>query len=171
MKTKPRLACSFLFSFSLAACGGSGSPGMGAGDAQTPPTTSAQAIQTWIAAGSYKAWHCEPTAHAPRAPSPHTSQNRVCSNDLLSATGPGEYPIGAASVKELVTDGQIAGQAVYVKDRTGGGESFVWFEANGSSVAAFGHGDSGTPKDVCVGCHANAGPSHFGHDFVFTQVK
>ena len=120
---------------------------------------------------AYKTWHCEPTAHDPRSPSPHGNQNRICSNDRLSAAGAGEYPIGAANVKELVSRGTVTGHAVYVKDRSGAGESFVWFEANNGSVVAFGHGDSGSPRSVCVGCHSGAGPSQFGHDLVFTQVK
>ena len=151
------------------ACG-EGSPGTDTGDVQTPPTISSQAITDWIATGSYLAWHCESAPHEPRDPSPHGNPNRICSNEVLSSAGAGAYPIGSANVKELYEDGHVTGHAVYVKDVAGGGEAFLWYEAFGTDVVAFGHGDSGKPKFSCVGCHENAGPSHFGHDFVFTQV-
>jgi hypothetical protein len=90
-------ACALL---TIAACGGSPSPGLG--DAQTPPTTGHDAIETWLTAGSYKQWHCEQAVHAPRSPSPHVNMNKICSNTLLSGAPAGvEYPVGAAAVKEL----------------------------------------------------------------------
>jgi hypothetical protein len=69
-----------------------------AGDpAQTPPTTGRVDLEAWIAAGHYRAWHCETAPHASRAPSPHGT-DRICSNDLLSASTAGTYPVGAAAV-------------------------------------------------------------------------
>jgi len=142
------------------------------GDAQTPPTVSSQALDTWLQSGQYKSWHCETAAHTPRDPSPHKDQNRICSNDLLSAAGANEYPVGAANVKELIRNGQVVGHAVYVKDAPGKtGDTFFWYETVDGSVAVMGHGNTGAPKSICVDCHSNAGPAHFGHDFVFTQVK
>lgn len=164
------IRCVALFAAALAACG-DGSPGTSQGDPQTPPTISAQAITDWIATGAYRAWHCEASPHEPRDPSPHGNQNRICSNDLLSSAGAGAYPIGSANVKEFYDGGRITGYAAYVKDVPGEGEAFVWYEAFGGDVAAFGHGDTGKPKSSCVGCHSAAGPDHFGHDFVFTQVR
>lgn len=128
-------------------------------------------MDAWVAQGFYQSWHCEPAAHAVRDPSPHKDQVRTCSNDVLSAAGTGPYPVGAANVKEIFSNGKVAGHAVYVKDKVGGGEAFLWYERMGDNLFAFGHGDSGTPLSSCVGCHVDAGPSLFGHDFVYTQVK
>lgn len=158
-----------------AAAGGGGSTGA-TGDAQTPPTGAAADIDAWIAKGDYKSWKCEPEVHDSRSPSPH-GKNRICSNDLLSAAGEGEYPVGTASVKELYneTGTEIVGYAVYRKLTAGGGESFYWYEVSSllGGVVANGTGDQGTAKSICVGCHSAAGAdaNHSGHDFVYTQVK
>ncbi len=163
-------------SCALLACGSGRDSGTGAvagattGDAQTPPT-GADALEAWLAQGSYRAWHCEPAPHAARSPSPHGT-DRVCSNDLLAAHGDGEFPIGAAAVKELDDGDAVTGHAVYRKVSAGGGEAWYWFEKVGDRINADGAGSSGEPKDVCVGCHAGAGhDGRSGHDFVFTQVK
>lgn len=151
---------------------GSGAvPGTGPGDAQTPPT-GADALEAWLAQGSYKAWHCEPTAHDPRRPSAHT-KNRICSNELLSKHGAGEFPVGAAAVKELTDDSgaKVVGYAVYLHVKPGGGASYYWYERTSDRLIADGIGESGVPKDTCVSCHEGAGPGLMGHDFVFTQVK
>jgi hypothetical protein len=144
----------------------------GAGDAQTPPT-GASAVDAWLAQGLYKAWRCEPAAHAGRSPSPH-GMNRICSNDVLSAHGQGEFPVGASSVKEeYEASGQtITGYAVNLHVRSGGGDAWYWFERLPSGVGADGLGDRGTPRDSCVACHQGAGKNGAsGHDFVYTQVK
>jgi hypothetical protein len=140
---------------------------------QLPPTGSAAVIDTWLAAGYYKTWACEAAPHTARPPSGH-SPNRVCSNSKASAHQTGEYPVGAASVKELYDDSRtrIVGYAVATKVATGGGEIWYWYErldANG--VIANGLGTSGVPKTVCTRCHNRAGTSTFGHDMVFTQVR
>ena len=67
-----------------------------AGSAQLPPLGRV-AVEAWIASGAYRAWHCETAPHPARMPSPH-GVNRICSNDALSATASGEYPVGAAAV-------------------------------------------------------------------------
>ncbi len=146
-----------------------------AGDANTPPTGKAETIDAWLAKGDYKSWTCETEPHAARSPSPHGT-NRICSNTKASSHGDGEYPVGAASVKELYgSDGTtIAGYAIGLHTTAGTtGDSWYWYEKMGSSVVANGLGSTGTAKDVCVGCHAGAGSdaAHPGHDFIYTQVK
>jgi hypothetical protein len=137
-------------------------------DAQTPPAGPSADVEMWLATGSYKSWHCEPAPHANRAPSPH-GMNRICSNDLLSAHGAGEFPVGSAGVKEIY-DGAgktVVGYAVYRHIQAGTtGDSWYWYERNGGVIAD----DVG--DDFCVGCHSGAGRSgHSGHDLVYTQVK
>jgi hypothetical protein len=160
------------------------------GTAQTPPMGGAQ-VEFWLAAGSYKQWHAEPAIHASRAPSPH-GFNRIYSNALVNtnAMGTGAWPQGAAAVKELygsLTDTTPVGYAVYLKTQTdsAGGANWYFYErvplssaaphdANG--VVADGLGGAGTPKSICVGCHAAAGsdaahtPSAGGRDEVYTAV-
>ncbi len=153
-------------------------------DAQTPPVTGRADIESWLTAGSYKSWKCEQAVHALRSPSPH-GMNRICSNTLTSAAGSGEYPVGAAGVKELYDDAgkNIVGYAVYLHTKAGtGGDSWYWYErvpansqaphdANG--VVADGDGSAGPALSICVGCHklSGSGAGYSGHDFVFTQVK
>ena len=163
---------------SLIACGG----GMQGGtqtpvdDSQTPPTTGRVDIEAWLTKGSYKSWHCEAAVHDARSPSPH-GKNRICSNDKVSATASGAYPVDAGAVKELYdsTGTTIVGYAVYrkVKDGTGG-DSWYWYErvpqdskaphdANGT--VADGVGSSGPPQTICVSCHQGA-----PNDFVYTRI-
>ncbi len=149
-----------------------GEGGSTGGDPQLPPQ-GAEAMKVWLAEGHFEGWKCE-AVHDARSPSPH-GRNRVCSNDLASAHTEGEYPVGAASVKELFdASGNILGHAVSVHVVAGTtGASWYWYEVLGGSVAADGLGDAGVPLQVCVGCHADAGGDamHSGHDFVYTQVK
>jgi hypothetical protein len=144
-------------------------PGTGPGDAQTPPT-GGKDLEAWLSKGLYKAWHCEADAHEARPRSGHT-KNRICTNDLLSAHGAGEFPVGAAAVKELYAGNDVAGYAVYLHVKPGGGDSYYWYERTGGGLVADGLGTTGAPKDTCVSCHESAGPTRTGHDFVFTQVK
>jgi hypothetical protein len=158
-------------------CGGASS----SGDPQNPPMGRAD-VEAWLSMGLYKQWKCEPSAHDARAPSVH-GKNRICSNMVLSAAGAGPFPLNAASVKELYDDtgSMIVGYAVQRHTTTGTtGASWYWYErvpansmaphdANG--VVADGLGNSGPAMTICVGCHSAAGPSHSGHDMVFTQVQ
>ena len=107
----------------------------------------------------------------------------------MNATGTGEWPQGAAAVKELyanATDTTPVGYAVYLKTQTSSaaGASWYWYErvplssaaphdANG--VVADGLGSAGGPAmQICVGCHSAAGsdaahtPSPGGRDEVYT---
>ncbi len=174
--------------------GGSGGSGGGTGGSggstvtddpmQVAPTSSAADIDAWIAEGHYKSWKCEAAEHEAVSPSPH-GFNRICSNDVLSAHGAGEYPVDSVGVKELwdAAGGKIVGYAVYRHIKAGTtGDTWFWYEkvpldsaaphdANG--VVAFGDGSSGAAKTICVGCHSATGidAMHSGHDFVYTQVK
>ncbi len=157
---------------------------------QTPPTTNGTDVEAWLAAGSYKAWHCESTPHPSRDPSPH-GINRICSNDLTSAfTGSGERPQGSAGVKELYDSAgtNVVGYAVYVKTKptSDGGNSWYWYERvplastaphDAQGVVADGLGTTTNANQICVSCHAGAGkdaahtPTPGGGDQVYTQVK
>lgn len=161
-----------------AADGGAAAAGgpVNAGTSDLPATGTDAEVRAWLATDEYKGgtWKCEEAAHAARSPSPH-GMNRICSNAALSAHGDGEFPVGAAAVKELydTTGKTVIGHAVYRKLGAGAGASFYWWEDNTGSTVANGTGDEGSPKTVCVSCHSGAGtdPNHSGHDFVYTQVK
>lgn len=158
---------------------------------QTPPM-GADAVEAWLAKGDYLKWHCESEPHMFRAPSPH-GFNRICSNDLIAdnAKGSGDWPKGAAAVKELYAaadDAEPVGYAVYLKiaDDSAGGANWYWYERvpldhpaphDAEGVVADGMGDDGPAKKICVGCHVAAGadpahtPSVGGRDQVYTPVR
>lgn len=154
-------------------------------DAQLPPQGH-DAIEAWLAEGHYKRWACQPAPHGPLKVSPHGMQ-RICSNQALSSHPPdgGEYPVGAASVKELydAAGTTLVGYAVslHTKPGTDGGD-WYWYERvpldhpampDAQGVVADGSGDSGRARDLCVSCHIAAGldADHPGHDFVYVQVQ
>ena len=154
-----------------------GCPATTTGDAQTPPMNTDPVISAWLAGGAYKAWKCEPAGHDARSPSPH-GRNRICNNTALTNTASGNYPVGAASVKELlVRDGgtEITGYAIGLKIAAGAstGASWYWYEKDKGSLIANGKGNKvGNELSVCTGCHMGAGSDamHSGRDFVYTQV-
>jgi hypothetical protein len=176
-------SCALVVTAALAGCGGSSA-------SQTPPTGHT-AIESWLAAGSYKGWTSESAIHASRSPSPH-GFNRIYSNDLIArnATGTANWPEGAAAVKELyasLTDAAPVGYAVYLKQAadSANGANWYWYERvpldstvphDGNGVVADGTGGSGTPLTICVACHSAAGsdaahtPSAGGRDEVYTPV-
>lgn len=128
---------------------------------QLPPIGTAMELEQWLATGAYKAWACEQAAHAPRAGSGHTT-NRICSNDLLSGSASGEFPVGSASVKELFSGSTIVGYAVGVRTTTGSAPAaWFWYERVNTSVYANGAGVS-----LCANCHSGA-----PRDNIFTQVR
>jgi hypothetical protein len=136
---------------------------------QSPPQRPAELL-TWLGQGYYKTWHCEAAAHPARPPGAHGA-NRICSNDLLAGAGPaGDFPIGAASVKELVDGDEITAWAVAVKaaaDSGPDGAGWYWYEGGPDGIDGEGRGYTG-----CTDCHGGAGPSFAptARDFVFTQV-
>jgi hypothetical protein len=134
------------------------------GAAQVPPTTAA-ALSAWLSTRAYESWHCEPAPHPARPFGAH-GVNRICSNDLLAAHGAGEYPVGAASVKELYSGGVVTAHAVAVHHRAGTtGDAWYWYEGVGPNASYQGVGIG-----ICTGCHSLAGNGRPGHDFIYTQV-
>jgi hypothetical protein len=155
------------------------------------PAMGADNVKAWLASGVYQSWAHEPAVHAARSPSPH-GFNRIYSNDVLSAAakGSGDFPKGAAAVKELYasqTATTPVGYAVYVKTEadSAGGANWYWYETvpldsdaphDKTGLVADGLGDGGPAKTICVGCHAAAGsdaahtPSPGGRDEVYTPV-
>ena len=180
-------------------CGDSNDGGSAPGPAaattdQLPPITGYKDVEAWLTKGAYKDWHCETAVHAARSPSPH-GMNRICNNAKITAqpAGKGEYPVGAASVKELFDDAgtSIIGYAVAVHTSAGGDTSnWYWYERNPSINAPAKSGSAGLVADgigpnegiaggptekVCTGCHTAAGSDapHIttdSHDFVYTHV-
>jgi hypothetical protein len=163
-------------------------------DSELPPTTGYQDLEVWLAQGYYKSWHCEASPHQARSPSPH-GINRICNNAKVKAqpAGKGEYPVGAANVKELYDSAgtTIVGYSVAVHVSAGNDTAnWYWYERNpalglpakdgSSGLVADGvgpnEGIAGTATEkVCTGCHAAAGSdaSHTtmdSHDFVYTHV-
>lgn len=160
-----------------------------AGDAQTPPTSGAEQLEAWLEKGDYKSWACEDVEHPQMKVSPH-GKNRVCSNGLaagFNGAATDERPPGTASVKELYDDASmLVGYAVGVKvaAQSESGSNWYWYERvpldsaaphDENGVVADGMGDAGTPKSICVGCHAGAASDAMhtvtgSSDFVYLQV-
>ncbi|MGE0871930.1 MAG: hypothetical protein AB7P03_25455 [Kofleriaceae bacterium] len=157
---RPQVA---LCAFALLACGnGPETYGDDLGDPETP-ARGWKDIATWLDAGHYRAWNCQPEAHAAVPPSPHGA-NRICNNAALSgAADTGPFEPGSASVKEIYdSSGELALYAVYRKVEPGaGGDTWYWYEGRGDEVVANGEGD-----DTCTDCHARA-----PRDYVFTLVE
>jgi hypothetical protein len=162
----------------LAAFLGIGCGGPAEDPRQQPPITSTADINDWLTVGYYRSWRCEPAIRPALGVSPH-GMSRTCSNNLLSGLSDvGEYPVGAASVKELAdTNGNLRGYSISSHIRAGTQPAtWFWFERNvQGNVVAAGTGER-TPQNVCSDCHAKAGNSvstgvEGGHDYVFVQVR
>ena len=167
----------------LTACGSdsTSSPSTSPSSAQLPPTTGGADVEAWLKLGSYKDWSCETTSHPQIKVSPH-GKNRICSNDLIAGfTGAvgDERPKGSAAVKELYDDSDaLVGYAVSVKlqETSDGGKNWYWYERTPTGVVADGTGDAGTPKSICVSCHAGAGSDATAHsvnksgDYVYDVI-
>lgn len=147
----------------------------GCGDAPTASPQTLAGVQALLVSAEYKAWHCESAPHAARSPSPH-GINRICSNDLLSGNPSGDYPVGAASVKEIYADDghTISGYAYARKvGASQNGDGWYWYAGTATTAEVEGLGSTSASKTACVGCHRGAGSdaNHSGHDFVYTQVR
>ena len=95
------------------------------GDPQLPPTSGGAELTAWIQSGYYKSWHCEMSSH-PAGPHGAHGTNRICSNNVLAAAGTtGDYPVGAASVKELYSGATVNGYAISVRVQAGAGARSV----------------------------------------------
>lgn len=186
-------AASTLFTCAVAltcACGGDDASTPAAQTDQTPPQ-GAKALEAWLTKGAYKDWQCESAVHESRSPSPH-AYNRICSNDIVSsrAASQGDWPVGAAGVKELYAgpdEKKPVGYAVYLKTAADSdkGANWYWYERvpldsaaphDDNGVVADGMGDTGPAQTICVGCHVAAGtdaahtPTAGGRDEVYTPV-
>jgi hypothetical protein len=142
------------------------------GDSETPATGDPQRVADWLASGAYRSWRCESVAHEARSPSPH-GKNRVCNNRKIAEHGAGEFPIGAASVKEIYDDlGALKAQAIGLKVGAGAASAWVWFEIGGRTVVKVNARGDTREASACSSCHAEAGidREHSGHDFVYTIV-
>jgi len=128
---------------------------VGQADRELPPQGHSP-LKAWLADGHYKSWACEEAPHPARPPGAHGT-NRICSNAVLSSSLGGEYPVGAASVKELWQNGRVTGFAVGRKTTDG----WYWYEAYGDNVIA-----DGVHRALCDNCHAGA-----PRDNVFTHVR
>ena len=162
--------CSILL-VTTVGCGGTaasddGSQGSDLGDSQTPPRGRAL-IEPWIAQRFYTSWKCEPEPHAASPFGAH-GRNRVCSNDLASGAGPGEFPVGSATLKEVYSGADVFGYSVSRHTSAGrSGNTWYWYERIGAGGAI----TDGQGSSACVGCHQLAGNQRQGHDYVYTQVR
>lgn len=148
---------------------------------QLPPITSTDDINNWLTQAYYKRWSCEPAfrpALGETGISPH-GMSRTCSNNLLSSSSDvGEYPVGAASVKELAdSNGNLRGYSISRHILAGTrAATWFWFERNIQGVVVAAGTGERTPQDVCSNCHAKASDVELtgiegGHDYVFLQVQ
>ena len=114
------------------------------------------ALVAFLTAGKYETWAKEADYH--ESAGPHGKSVRVYYSAKATESlhsGAAVFPAGAASVKELESDGSLYGWSVWVKvqDATDGGNGFFWYERirrdDGNDLVygnARGSGD-------CVGCH------------------
>jgi hypothetical protein len=132
-------------------------------------------MEAWLDEGFYDDWVCEPEPNTKTdgaaAIHVHGDATRVCTNILLAASrlrSEGEFPVGAASVKEVYDEqGALGARLVSVKTapESDGGEGWFWYAA--PDVAGHGLTD-------CTGCHAAAAEDadHPGAgDFVYFRVN
>jgi hypothetical protein len=145
-----------------------------------PPTTNAADIESWLAGGSYKSWHCEMQASSKTGGTAgiHVhGTTRICSNNALSGfTGTGEFPVGASAVKELwsSSSGQVIGYSVYTHTAAGDGTScseYFYYERAGTGAPYIGLGNG-----TCTSCHGRAGSdaAHLAptaHDCVYMIIR
>jgi hypothetical protein len=124
------------------------------GSPDSLPPIDADALLPWLEGEPYLIWAAESGPHV--SAGPHGSAVRTFFNAALAeaaAAGADEYPIGAATVKELFDgSGERSGWAVMVKLELGqGGDGWYWYESVGASVYA-----DGTGVALCTGCHSSA---------------
>jgi hypothetical protein len=155
-----------------AACGTDAGPSAALPDATAPaevggdedtsvatpqrPPRGQEAMEAWLATGFFRAWRCEPEISPPRLTGNH-GRHRICSNDLLHASGTGTYPVGAASVKELFDAADRPnGFAVGLKVEPGAGpQTWYWYERRGT-VATARPLAQGIAVPDCAVCHGLA---------------
>lgn len=140
----------------------SSSSGDTTGGVDDLPPTQGDALEEWLALGSYKSWAAESKVHM--STGPHGGNVRTYVNAALFGSleaGNAMHPQGAATVKELYGGGvdTITGYAVMVKvaPDSAGGEGWYWYERVGGTTYA-----DGTGVGLCSGCHLG------GADYVLT---
>ncbi len=129
---------------------------------ELPPRDSAEHLEAWLLAGSYKTWAAESGVHP--STGPHGGNVRTFVNAValasLAAKNP-EHPQDAATVKELygASLDQVVGYAVTVKTApdSQGGATWYWYER----IDATTYGDD-LGVGLCTGCHGG------GADYILT---
>jgi hypothetical protein len=117
----------------------------------------ADALVSFLEAEQYASWAKEAEAHAsagPHGKSVRTYYSPKAAEALNS--GAETFPAGAASVKELTSDGSVYGYSVWVKvqDATDSGNGFFWYELvhhDGADDTVYGNSRG---SSACVGCHS-----------------
>ncbi len=135
--------------------------GSGGSNGCEVPTTAA-AVESFIAGGTFENWDAETAVHASSGPHGmvRTYVNQVLFDSLTANNA--SHPVCSATIKELyANDGTtINGYAVMVKATDGtSGDDWYWYERIGNNVVADGLGVGG-----CTGCHS-AGSDFFRSPF------
>lgn len=149
--------------FTLAGCGSPGpggtSPdpqgtGIAVGNDGKQIVASKDGITAYLQGRDYLGWEKEAAVHD--STGAHGRVRSYFNATYLQARRTSTYPmaVGAMSVKELYSGGNVTGFAVGIKTQAGtAASSWTWFESYGlPSVAYFGPGDA-----TCEGCHKNDG--------------
>lgn len=136
--------------------GTGGTGGMGGDNGGAVPTSGAE-LFPWLQANKYASFEAESGQHA--STGPHGGKVRTFLNPILFdalKNGSTNFPVGAASVKELWGNGsKLLGWAVFVKTHADsmGGNGFYWYEiyntADPTNPVADGNG-----VGLCTGCHS-----------------
>jgi len=133
-----------------------GAPPTDTGGPTTQPAVprNPTSLFAYLKAGSYKSFKHESAPHA--SAGPHGTV-QVYINDVLDkslASGSGQHPEGAASVKELWSGTSLFGWAVMVKTAptSEGGKNWYWFELFNTTDPSKALEGNGLPG--CTGCHS-----------------
>ena len=127
--------------------------------------TNAAAYLEFLENGRYKSWPAEPDYHD--SSGPHGGGVRVFYSPKAAQalnSGRASFPAGAATVKELTSEGFLYGWAVWTKVQSAsdGGKGFYWYEIIRGDGDDQVYGD-GLGHSDCVDCHAT------GHDFLLSD--
>lgn len=115
---------------------------------------SKEGITAYLQSAEYLGWEKEAAVHD--STGAHGRVRSYFNATYLQARRSSTYPmaVGATSVKELYSGGNVTGYAVGIKTQAGSAaSSWTWYESYGlPSVAYFGPGNP-----TCEGCHKNDG--------------
>ncbi|MEM7160508.1 MAG: hypothetical protein AAF799_47160 [Myxococcota bacterium] len=124
-----------------------------------------EALVAFLDAMGYAGWAAEPDYHestGPHGPGVRTFYSPKAVQALES--GAEQFPAGAATVKELTSEGFLYGWGVWVKaqDDSDGGNGIYWYELirgeDGDQVYGNAFG-----SNECIGCHSG------GFDFLLSD--